>query len=142
MVILREEKRMQRIVLVGMCSVVLAAVVLSVGAWASPRDDVFRGSWTSIDIDGSHQTLDIQGSGQSGHHAMVLFDDSATTACQGSPARVQGSGLVDGDSLLMTGTLTCMPGGNPVRGRTSVRFVYNPGTDTLSDDSGVTWYRA
>jgi hypothetical protein len=133
---------MRRILLVGIFSVVLAAVVLGVGASASPRDDVFRGSWTSIDIDGSHQTLDIQGSGQSGHHAMVLFDDSATVACDGSPARVQGSGLVDGDSLLMTGTLTCMPGGNPLRGRISLGFVYNPGTDTLSDDTGVTWHRA
>jgi hypothetical protein len=133
---------MRRIVLVGMCSVVLAAVFLGVGAAASPHDDVFQGSWRSIDIDGSHQTLDIQGSGQSGHHAMVLLDDSATAACQGSPARFQGSGLVDGDSLLMTGTLTCMPGGNPLRGRTSLGFVYKPGTDTLSDDSGVTWYRA
>lgn len=133
---------MRRIVLVGMCSVVLAAVVLAVGASASPRDDLFGGSWTSIDIDGSHQTLKIRGSGQSGHHAMVLFDDSATTACDGSPARFKGSGLVDGDSLLMTGTLTCMPGGNPLRFRVSLGFVYNPETDTLTDDSGVTWHRA
>ncbi len=133
---------MRRIVLVGMCSVVLAAVVLAVGASASPRDDVFRGSWTSIDIDGSHQTLKIRGSGQSGHHAIVLVDDSATTACHGSPARFKGSGLVDGDRLLMTGTLTCMPGGNRLRGRTFLGFVYDPGAETLSDDSGVTWYRA
>ncbi|MQA91669.1 MAG: hypothetical protein GEU90_15830 [Gemmatimonas sp.] len=133
---------MRKIVLVGMCSVVLAAVLAGVGASASPSDDVFRGSWTSIDIDGSHQMLDIRGSGQSGHYAMVLFDDSATLACDGSPVRFQGSGLVDGNSLLMTGAITCIPGGNPLQGRISIRFVYNPGTDTLTDDFGVTWYRA
>ena len=133
---------MRRIVLVGMCSLVLVAAVLGVGASASPNDDVFRGSWTSIDTDGSHQTLDIRGSGKSGHYAVVLFDDSATRSCHGSPARFQGPGLADGNSLLVTGTITCMPGGNPLKGRISIRFVYHPRTDTLTDDSGVTWYRA
>jgi hypothetical protein len=133
---------MRRIVLVAMCSLVLAAGALGGGASASPTNDVFLGSWISIDTDGSHQTLDIRGSGQSGHYAVVLFDDSATVGCHGSPARFQGAGLAEGNSLLVTGTLTCLPGGNPVKGRISIRFVYHPGTDTLSDESGVTWYRA
>lgn len=92
-----------------------------------------------MDLDGSHQTLDVRGSG---HHAMFLFDESATTACNGTPAHVQGSGVVDGNSLVMTGPLTCVPGGNPLRGPVSLGFQYDPGTDTLTDDSGVTWYRA
>jgi hypothetical protein len=50
--------------------------------------------------------------------------------------------VVEGERLLMTGTLTCIPGGNPLQGRTSLGFVYDPGTDTLSDDSGVTWYHS
>ena len=132
----------RRIMLVGMCSLVLAAVVPGVGASASPPDSVFRGSWTSIDNDGSHQTLDIRGSGRSGHYAMALFDDSATLACQGAPARFQGSGVVDGNSLIMTGAIACKPGGNPLKGRISIRFVYRSGTDTLVDDSGVRWYRS
>ena len=41
----------------------------------------------------------------------------------------------------MTGTLTCMPGGNPLRFRISVGFVYDPATDTLTDEFGVTWFR-
>jgi hypothetical protein len=133
---------MRRIVLVGMCSVVLAMVVLSAGASASSHDDEFRGSWTSIDHDGSHQTLDVRGSGQQGHYAMFLFDDSATVACDGTPAHVQGSGVVDGNRLVLTGPLTCTPGGNPLPFLISFGFEYDPGTDTLTDDSGVTWYRA
>jgi hypothetical protein len=133
---------MRKIVLVVICSLVLAGVAMGAGAAASPQDDVFRGSWTSTDNDGSHQTLDIQGSGQGGHHAMFLFDDFTSGACEGSPAHVQGAGVVDGDRLVMTGTLTCMPGGNPLRFRVSITFEYNPDTDTLTDDSGVTWYRA
>jgi hypothetical protein len=133
---------MRKIVIVALCSMVLGEFALGVTAMASPQGDVFRGSWTSIDIDGSHQTLDVEGLGRTGRHAMFLFDDSATTACHGSPAHLQGAGVVEGERLLMTGTLTCIPGGNPLRGRTSLGFVYDPGTDTLSDDSQVTWYRA
>ena len=86
-------------------------------------------------------TSDHQGSGQ-GRLAMFLFDDSATIACHGSPAHVQGSGVVDGAHLLMRGTLTCIPGGNPLTGRVSLRFVYHSGSDTLTDDSGVRWHRS
>lgn len=132
---------MQKNLLVIACSVVLAAAALGSPTAASPRDDEFRGTWTSIDIDGSHQKLDIGGSGRRGRHSMFLFDDSATTACGGSPAHVVGSGVVDGNRLLMRGTLTCKPGGNPLGGRTSIRFVYRPATDTLTDNSGVTWHR-
>jgi hypothetical protein len=109
---------------------------------AGPRGDVFQGTWTSIDLDGSNMTLEIRGSGQEGHHAMYLFDDFTTGACNGAPAHVQGAGVVDGNSLVMTGPLTCMPGGNPLQSPVSLGFQYNPGTDTLTDDSGVTWYRA
>jgi len=133
---------MKTIALVATCSMMLALVAFGAAAAASAQDDVFRGSWTSIDFDGSHQTLDIQGSGRAGHHAMFAFDDSATTACHGSPAHFQGSGVVHGRSLVMTGTLTCIPGGNPFGGRISIGFVYDSATDTLTDDSGVTWYRA
>ena len=133
---------MRKVVLVAICSLVLAGVAMGAGAAASPQDDVFRGSWTSIDNDGSHQTLDIQGSGRGGHHAMFYFDDAATGQCDGSPAHAQGSGEVDGNTLVMTGTLTCMPGGNPLRFRLSITFEYDPGTDTLTDDFGVLWHRA
>ena len=133
---------MRRVAVHAICSAILAAVLLAAPATASPGDDVFRGTWTSVDIDGSNQTLDIQGSGRTGHHAMFLFDDSATTSCGGSPAHAQGPGVVDGNTLVMTGTLTCKPGGNPLRFRIALGFHYHQGTDTLTDDAGVIWYRA
>src|SRR6185436_9480971 len=61
---------MRKVVVVAICSLVLAMVALGSAAGASARNDVFRGFWTSVDLDGSHQTLDIRGTGQSGHHAM------------------------------------------------------------------------
>ena len=103
--------------------------------------DVFHGTWSSTDLDGSHQKLSIRGSGP-GIHAMRLYDDSASVACDGFPAHVQGTGSVEGNSLVMTGTLTCQPGGNWLADRISLSFTYSPGTDTLTDESGVTWVRS
>jgi hypothetical protein len=38
----------------------------------------------------------------------------------------------------MSGTLRCMPDGNPLGGRTSLGLVYDSATDVLSDHSGAT----
>ena len=70
-----------------------------------------------------------------------LFDDSATSVCGGLPASVAGQGSTAGDTLTMTGVLTCRPGGNPLRFRITVEFVYSPGSDTLADSFGVIWQR-
>ena len=132
---------MRKLLLVATSSMVLALAPFAAETATAAPDDVFRGTWTSIDTDGSNQLLTIRGWGQD-RLAMFLFDDSATTACHGSPAHLQGSGVVNGDHLLMRGTLTCMPGGNPLTGRTSLRFVYHLGSDTLTDNTGVRWHRS
>lgn len=108
---------------------------------SSATTDVFQGTWASTDFDGSNQQLDIRGSAPR-THAVSLDDDSASVACDGSPAHVQGTGDVEGNNLVLTGTVTCQPGGNPLRGRISIAFTYSPGTDTLIDESGVTWVRS
>ena len=132
---------MQKLLLVAISSMVLALVPFATDTVASASDNTFQGTWTSIDVDGSNQLLTIRGSGQ-GRLAMFLFDDSATTACHGSPAHLQGAGMVAGTHLHMRGTLTCMPGGNPLTGRVSLGFVYHSGSDTLMDDTGVRWHRS
>jgi hypothetical protein len=129
-----------------MFSVICSALVLiaSLGTASdavAAQDSVFDGTWTSTDLDGSNQSLSVSGSGQ-GALAMFLFDDAATNACGGRPARLVGTGVPDGDSLVMSGTLTCVPGGNVLRFRISFGFEYSPATDTLTDESGVTWNRA
>jgi hypothetical protein len=123
----------------------LAGVVLILGLSmpASASDDVFRGTWTSIDIgDGSHQTLSIQGSGEQGHHSVFLFDDSGTV-CGGDPAQVTGSGTVDGDTMNARFVVTCPGAGrSPVIGPISFTFTYDSATDTLTDGTGTVWSRA
>jgi hypothetical protein len=99
------------------------------------------GAWTSVDADGSNQTLSIMGSG-SHAYSMIYYDESATSACEGDPARVAGPGFVDGDDLVMVGTLACLPGGNRFRSRIEITYHYDAGTDTLTDAFGIEWHRA
>jgi hypothetical protein len=73
---------------------------------------------------------------------MYLFDDSATSACDGNPAQLTGLGILEGSDLEMGGSLVCLPGGNPVRSRIGYHFVYSAGADTLTDDAGVVWSRS
>jgi hypothetical protein len=97
-------------------------------------------TWTSIDTDGSSQTLTVTGSGRH-TYAVSLFDESASL-CDGAPAMATGSGLVEEDQLLTRASVACLPGGNVLRGVISIGFVYDAGADTLTDDFGVVWSRA
>jgi hypothetical protein len=120
------------------------AAVLSVGFLGQPASAAsgdLAGTWTSTDTDGSSQTLDVSGSGNNSY-SMYLFDDSATSACGGAPAKLVGTGVLDGNDLTMTGALVCLPGGNQLRFRIDYGFVYSAGTDTLTDDAGVVWTRS
>jgi hypothetical protein len=118
-----------------------AALLVPATSAADSSSGTLGGTWTSIDGDGSLQTLDITGSGNR-VYAMVYLDDAATGACGGDPARLSGPGFVDGDDVLMVATLVCLPGGNAFRGRLAVGFHYDGGTDTLTDDFGIIWSRA
>jgi len=132
---------MRKLMLLITCALALTLTATGPSSASPAHTDVFQGTWTSTDNDGSQQQLDIRGSAP-GTHAMSLYDDSASVACDGSPAHVQGTGSVEGTTLLMTGTLTCQPGGNWLTGRISLSFTYSPGTDTLTDESGITWVRS
>jgi hypothetical protein len=122
------------IVSLGFASAVLAPT-------ASAASGELAGTWTSVDSDGSNQTLDIMGSGNQ-VYSMIYFDESATSACDGDPARVSGPGFVDGNDLVMVGTVVCLPGGNQFRSRFDISYDYDAGTDTLTDAFGIVWHRA
>ena len=131
---------MRRTLLAIVCAVLSAAFLLGTPAPATARTGALSGTWTSIDNDGSSQELVIRGSGQ-GTYAMFLVDDSATNACDGNPAMFVGTSVPD-NTLVMVGSLACLPGGNVVRSRIAIEFVYSPGADTLTDETGVVWHRS
>ena len=123
------------------CIAFAMAVSLQGTSAQAANSSPLLGTWISTDLDGSSQSMAINGGG-SGHYAMFLYDDSATTACGGAPARVIGNGSGDGDQLHMQAALTCQPGGNVFRIRLGLDFQYDPSTDTLSDLDGVVWHRS
>lgn len=122
-------------------SLIFASAGVVLASTASATSGALAGTWTSIDTDGSHQTLDIMGSGNHAY-SMIYTDDSATGGCDGNPARISGPGYVDGDELFRAGTLVCLPGGNEFRERIGIGFAYDTGSDTLTDDFGIVWHRA
>lgn len=108
-------------------------------AYAAQGD--LAGTWTSVDTDGSNQTLRISGTGNP-TYAMFLTDDATSGGCGGPPAQLVGTGRVDGDDVLMRGTLVCLPGGNPVPGgHFFFNFEHDDAADTLTDSTGVVWHR-
>ena len=119
----------------------VAATLLVLTAPMATAQDVFTGTWTSIDTDGSNQTIVIYGTGQRGRHAITYFDDAATSACGGAPARLQGSGVVEGDTLFWSSPIICPgTGKGPVIGRVDLFLTHDETTDTLFDGS-VDWHR-
>jgi len=122
-------------------SLFVAAAGLALAPGASAASGPLAGTWTSVDNDGSNQVLDISGSGNRAY-SMAYVDDSATSACGGDPARISGPGFVEGEDVLMVGSIVCLPGGNGLRERISIYFDYDAGSDTLTDDFGIVWHRA
>lgn len=121
------------------CTAIVIGISLT-GSAEAANQSPFLGSWTSVDTDGSNQWLSINGGG-SDNFSIYLYDESATTACGGAPARVTGAGTAFDDDLVMLGTLSCAPGGNVLRSRLTLDFHYDSTTDTLTDFSGVVWHR-
>jgi hypothetical protein len=136
----KERRRVLALVALFTAGAALLAPATAAAA-AEGGSGALAGSWTSIDTDGSNQTLDITGAGNR-VYAMVYVDDAATGACGGDPARLSGPGFADGDDVLMVAALVCLPGGNDFRGRLAVGFHYDSETDTLTDDFDVIWSRA
>ena len=120
--------------IVGLAILATALAPAGAAAESSP----FSGTWTSVDTDGSNQTMTISGSTR-GALGVRYYDDRATV-CGGDPARFAGPGRVDGDVLVADVLLVCIPGGN-IFGHITVETAYDAATDTLNDPSGVVWTR-
>lgn len=140
-------ERLSRTLLTGVAAFTAGAALLGPATAATAATaagggtGALAGTWTSTDGDGSHQTLDISGSGN--HvYSMLYVDDSATGACGGDPAQLSGPGFVDGDHVLMVAALVCLPGGNRFKERLTVGFHYDSGSGTLIDDFDIVWSRA
>lgn len=100
----------------------------------------FKGTWASIDTDGSAQLLIISG----GATPSVVYQDFYARGCDtfGGPADhwvAAGSGEIDGSILFLTfhksGCGTFLMGGY------QDWVVYDAATDSLEDSFGIMWSR-
>jgi hypothetical protein len=112
------------------------SAILASRAWAASGGLV--DAWTSADTDGSTQTPSITGSG--GSLSDGLRRRVSRRHLTRRPARIVGRGFVDGNEVVMEGTLVCLPGGNPFRSRLAIGFRYDAGSDTLTDSFGIVWH--
>jgi hypothetical protein len=130
-------------------SLIIALLLVSmlVVPQASAKPDPFIGVWTSIDVDGSSQTLTIGGG--SGVTRQVRFHDDGATICGMDPdtgdflsaASARGPLSVSGDTLSGDLSLYCQTSPPAFAGDFHFVYTYDPSTDTLTDWLGVVWSR-
>jgi hypothetical protein len=130
---------MHRIGVLIAASVLAAFAGVAAPSAAGAADGGFIGTWVSTDPgDGSRQVQTITGA-PNGSLTLRYYDESASV-CGGPPARLSGHGFAEGDTLVVSGVLVCVPGGNRF-GQIDLEVTYVPGADVLTDPSGAVWTR-
>jgi hypothetical protein len=130
---------MRRIGCLVSAAALAALAGVAVPSAATAAGSGFIGTWVSTDPgDGSNQVQTITGA-PNGSLTVRYYDDRATV-CGGPPARLSGHGFAEGDTLVVSGVLVCVPGGNAF-GRIALEVTYVPGADVLTDPSGAVWTR-
>ena len=124
---------MRTVIAVGL----VTATVLTTGAVGTAQTDSWVGSWKSVDLDGSNQTLTITRRAD-GAYGVILFDDRAGV-CGGIAASGDGVGTVAGNLMTGTTVITCADGRNA--GTFPFKGTYNAGNNTFTDGLGVVWSR-
>jgi len=117
------------------------AVAIPAAAVAAPAASPFAGTWISTDYDGSSQLLIVSG----GARPSVVYQDFYASGCDrfaGPDTHwvAAGPGTIDGDTLfaefVKSGCGTFLQGGY------TDWWVYDAGSDTLTDSAGIEWHRA
>jgi hypothetical protein len=131
-----------RRILTGVAAIWLAAsALLAMVPVVAAADPGFAGTWVSTDSDDSTQTLAI---GQGAAPAVTYLDFYASSCDNaGAPSThfvATGRGTIDGATLWVDfHDGRC---GRHAIGPFGLGFSYSDGSDTLTDDFGITWYRA
>jgi hypothetical protein len=152
----RERKRRTQ----RLTTTVLALVLVAAGiaglmrAWSGddlvPADrpvGPYVGTWESVDLDGSSQTMEIRATGDDAYQVTVHNDSAGV--CSETPSTMTGAGRPQGaaELLIPSPVLTCDDGsepealsGTPLEEQIrNLTFVHDPATDFLTDSFGVVW---
>ena len=130
---------MRRLLTGALALWLVGAGLLAVAPAVSAAGSVFSGTWVSIDTDDSTQMLAI---GRGSSPAVTYQDFYASSACAGVPTAhfvATGRGTIEGDFMWVDfRNGGC---GNHKFGPFGMGLSYDAGSDTLTDDFGITWYR-
>lgn len=122
-------------------AVLSLALALPAASFAAAPTSPFTGSWVSTDYDGSHQTLVVS----TGQRPSVVYQDFYASGCDNyaGPATHwvgAGTGSVDGDVL--SASFRKSGCGAFGMGGYEDFYVYDAGTDTLTDSWDIVWTRS
>lgn len=127
-------KRLHLFVVIALLGALL--VMPTVAQAATPAD--VNGTWTSVDIDGSNQVMDVRVN-PANRARIVLHDDDGMICGGGSPLVAKGNGTLTGDVITVAYTIKC---DNGVKATvTGFTYVFDSTTGTLTDAVGVVWTR-
>ena len=116
------------------------AGLLAVVPGVSAADSAFAGTWISTDSDGSRQALSI---GRGSNPAVTYLDfyanSCATAGARSTQFVATGRGTIDDTQLWVD--FRDGGCGRHKLGPFGLGFWYDSGSDTLTDDFGITWYR-
>jgi hypothetical protein len=126
---------MKRLVLV------LAILVLLVAPSGAAAARGFTGSWESIDTDGSWQQFLING-GPDVYEARMVDHYARTCGVGlGRPMKAVFTMTAEGNTLTGMAALYCMKP-RELWTNAQLTMVYDPATDTMTDQFGMIWHRA
>lgn len=127
-------KRLHLFVVIALLGALL--VMPTVAQAATPAD--VNGTWTSVDIDGSNQVMDVRVN-PAGRARIVLHDDDGTICGGGSALIARGTGMLVGDVITVDYKIKC---DNGVKATvTGFTYAFNSAAGTLTDSVGVMWTR-
>jgi hypothetical protein len=154
----RERKRRTQRLTTSALALVVAAAGIAVLMWAWSGGDLvpadrpvgpFVGTWESVDLDDSSQTMEIRATGDDAYQ--ITVHDNSAGVCSETPSTMTGAGRLQGaaELLIPSPVLTCDDGsepealsGPPLEERLrNLTFVHDPATDFLTDSFGVVWSR-
>ena len=135
---------MKRFVWVSLfISLGVALILLAAKPAAADNPRGFAGSWVGTDIDGSTVRWRIRtGTGSEGEAFILSGTDDFCSFC-GAPARQEAVGLLGDPEFLEVSLIGWGLGSSVVAfGPEEGFFIYDPETDTLTDNFGAVYHRS
>jgi hypothetical protein len=131
-----------RLVVVVLSVAVLACAAF-VGSGVASHTSPFVGAWEAVDVDGSNMQMVVLGSGASGYHFVIWWDDRVSVCddveIDGVPGLLTSLTSFSGNKMTGVVSISCSDGSTPRVNNVEVTWKAKRGA--LNDSVGVSWSR-